>query len=89
MAVQSGVPVLPVTCNGPSKILPRGAKFVSPGHVRITIGEPIETTGMTEQDIASLMEKTRAEISKHLDLNYNPFNTPHIPESYDQGTLSA
>ena len=89
MAVQSGVPVLPVTCNGPSKILPRGAKFVSPGHVTITIGKPIETAGMTDQDIASLMAKTRAEINKHLDPNYNPFDTPHTPESYDQGALSA
>ena len=89
MAVQSGVPVLPVTCNGPSKILPRGAKFVRPGHVTITIGEPIETTDMTDRDVALLMEKTRAEISKHLDLSYNPFNVQHSLDAGNQGAVST
>ncbi len=72
MAVHTGVPLLPVTVNGAFKVLPKKALAFQPGHITITIGDPIETKGMTEADVPALMEKSRTEILKHLDMDYDP-----------------
>lgn len=74
MAVQTGIPILPVTTNGAFKVLPRDTIWFRPGHITVTIGDPIATEGLTEQDVPALMEKTRAEINKLLDLDYDPFS---------------
>jgi 1-acyl-sn-glycerol-3-phosphate acyltransferase len=73
MAVQTGIPILPVTCNGAAKILPKKSLAISPGHITVTIGRPIQTTGMTEQDVPELMERTKAEILLNFDPDYDPF----------------
>jgi 1-acyl-sn-glycerol-3-phosphate acyltransferase len=73
MAVQTGIPILPVTCNGAFKVLPKKTIVFHPGHVTLTVGDPIPTDGLTEKDLPELMEKTRAAICKNLDPDYNPF----------------
>jgi len=73
MAVQTGIPILPITCNGAFKILPKKTIVFRPGHVTLTVGDPIATEGLTEKDLPELMEKTRAAMSKNLDPDYNPF----------------
>jgi 1-acyl-sn-glycerol-3-phosphate acyltransferase len=73
MAVQRGIPILPVTCNGAYKILPKKTIAFRPGHITLTVGDPIATDGLTEEDVPELMDKTRAAIGKHLDPDYDPF----------------
>ena len=84
MAVRTGVPIIPVTTNGAFKILPRGARIVRPGHVTVTIGDPIPTKGLDMNDLPVLMEKTRTAIGKHLDPNYDPFGTARFHGQYTQ-----
>lgn len=74
LAVQTGVPILPVTQNGAFKVLPKKRIWFRPGHIAVTIGEPISTEGLTEADVPELMEKTRQEMSRHLDLDFDPFD---------------
>jgi 1-acyl-sn-glycerol-3-phosphate acyltransferase len=76
MAVQTGIPILPVTSNGAFKVMPKKTIWFRSGHITVTIGNPIDTAGLTEKDVPELMEKTRAEISKNLDPDYNPFRRP-------------
>ena len=73
MAVNTGVPILPVTVNGAAKILRKGTLVIRPGHITITLCDPIPTEGLTEDDIPQLMEKTRSAIEEHFDFDYNPF----------------
>ena len=73
MAVQTGIPILPVTTNGAFKVLPKKTLWFRPGHITVTIGDPIVTAGLTEEDVPALLEKTRVEISKNLDPKYDPF----------------
>lgn len=73
IAVATGLPILPVTVNGSSKILPKGLYVWRPGHVTVTVGEPIPTEGLSKKDIPSLVEMTRQSIERHLDLQYDPF----------------
>lgn len=75
LAVQTGVPILPVISNGAYKILPKKSVRFRPGHITVTIGDPIGTEGLTEADVPELMEKTRQEMIRYLDPDYDPFDT--------------
>jgi 1-acyl-sn-glycerol-3-phosphate acyltransferase len=74
LAVQTGVPILPVTQNGAFKVLPKKRMGFRPGHITVVIGDPISTEGLTEADVPELMEKTRREISRLMDFDYDPFD---------------
>ena len=75
MAVQTGLPILPVTSNGTHLVLPKKSLAFRPGHITVTIGDPIETQGLTETDVPELMRKTREAINKILDPTYDPFES--------------
>ena len=74
MAVQTGISILPVTCNGAFKILPKKKLFFRPGHVTLTIGDPMITKGLTVNDVPQLMERTWRAINQHLNPGYDPFD---------------
>ncbi|MFH0959568.1 MAG: lysophospholipid acyltransferase family protein [Pseudomonadota bacterium] len=73
VAIQTGLPILPVTTNGAFRILPKKKLAFRPGHITVTIAKPIPTEGLTEDDVPMLMEQTRKAIESNLDLDYNPF----------------
>ncbi len=73
MAVQSGIPILPVVCNGAFKILPKKSIAFRRGHVTLTICPPIPTKGLSEKDVPELMSKTRQAILTELRTDYDPF----------------
>jgi 1-acyl-sn-glycerol-3-phosphate acyltransferase len=73
LAIQTGIPILPVTCNGAFHVLPKKTIVLIPGHITLTVGDPISPEGLTERDVSELMEKTRNAILKNLDPDYDPF----------------
>lgn len=73
MAVQTGIPILPVTSNGAYKVMPKQTLLFRRGHITVTIGDSINTEGLTENDVPELMEKTRNAIAKNLNPEYDPF----------------
>ncbi|MDX2269711.1 MAG: lysophospholipid acyltransferase family protein [Bryobacter sp.] len=62
IAINAGVPVVPVALIGSEKILPFGSGTVSPGSVTLRIGDPVPTTGLTLKDRAALTERMYAEV---------------------------
>jgi 1-acyl-sn-glycerol-3-phosphate acyltransferase len=87
MAVQSGIPILPVTCNGAFKILPKKTLAIRAGHIDITLGNPIPTEGMTEKNVPELMEKTRQEMISHFDPDYDPFHGKYEADEPSHGPV--
>ena len=67
MAIDAGVPVVPVTVSGATKIMPKAQIKVFPSTVRITIHEPISTAGYSKQNVVELMGRTKAKIFSALD----------------------
>lgn len=63
LAVQSGVPIVPITVIGSSDVLPKHGKRVKPGKIILNIGKPVESYG---RDVASLME----EVYNSIKLGY-------------------
>jgi 1-acyl-sn-glycerol-3-phosphate acyltransferase len=64
LALELGVPVIPVGVSGGRRIMPKGSLLVRPGTMRVHIGAPIEVEGMTVQDRDRLLETARAEVER-------------------------
>lgn len=62
MAIDLGLPVLPVTLNGTEKILPKGTTNLMPGTVELIIHEPIPVEHYTSETLSDLMDTTRMTI---------------------------
>ena len=66
LAIKARAPVVPVALHGTDLVMPRGRFWVRPGVVRIEVGEPIPTTGLTIEDRDRLMETVRARMERML-----------------------
>ena len=63
LAIESGVPVVPVGISGSYDILVRGSMRIRPdAQVVLRIGPPIETAGFTTRDRRSLSEQARKAV---------------------------
>ncbi len=73
LAIEKQVPIIPVANLNNWKLLQNGGFFKSfgrPGLAKIVVGEPIETKGMTEENLVDLRNKVRDFIQTELD-KYN------------------
>lgn len=67
MAIDLGIPVLPITINGTRKILPKGSLDLMPGNVSMIIHKPISVKDYNEQSINELMDRTKMIINSALE----------------------
>lgn len=63
MAIDSGLPIVPLSISGARQVMLRGELTTRPGNVTITIHPPIPTAGMTRADARALSEKVRAIVA--------------------------
>jgi len=66
VALEAGVPILPVTITGSFKLLPKKSLRVIPGKIRLIIHEPIPVDGYTYESKELLMDRVRKVIEKDL-----------------------
>src|SRR5918997_1182947 len=59
LAMESGLPIIPVTIKGTRRALPRGSMVLRAGPVEMHIDPPVPTAGLTEADIPALMQRVR------------------------------
>lgn len=62
IAIKAGAPVLPVAIQGTRAIVPMGSLTVRPGHVTLSIGDPIPTAGVDIKHRAALAGQTRDQV---------------------------
>ncbi|MGE5199957.1 MAG: lysophospholipid acyltransferase family protein, partial [Rhodospirillaceae bacterium] len=62
MAIKARAPVVPVALHGTAEAMPRGRFHVTPGVVRVEVGEPIPTAGLTIEDRDRLMDTVRGRL---------------------------
>ena len=62
LALQLGVPVIPVAVIGGRQIMAKNRMTIRSGRMRVVVGDPIPVTGMTFDARDQLVERTRAEI---------------------------
>ncbi len=71
IAMRAGVPIVPVTIIGTSKLLPKGSLAPRPGRVDVVIGKPIETKQYNEKHLSELMATTRNAIDATLKAGWH------------------
>jgi 1-acyl-sn-glycerol-3-phosphate acyltransferase len=62
LAIAAQVPVVPVYVHHTFEILPKGRYLLHPRPIRLLVGQPLPTAGMTADDRGALRERTRAQI---------------------------
>jgi 1-acyl-sn-glycerol-3-phosphate acyltransferase len=64
LAIEAGVPVLPLVVIGTRDALAKHDWRMNPADATVTVLDPIETTGMTMDDVAALKERVRTVIAQ-------------------------
>lgn len=59
LAVDSGVPIIPMIIHGTGKIMPKNQVSIKPGNVMLEISKPIESSNYTRETKNDLMKKVR------------------------------
>lgn len=67
LALQAGVPVLPVSVSGSRHITPKRSLRIESGRILIRYGKPIPTEGLGVEDRGKLKEAVRAAILAGMD----------------------
>ena len=64
MAVDSGVPIVPVVIRGTWSIMAKSSLQINHGQVEMTLAKPIDTTGYSRETKEELMERVRTAICR-------------------------
>ena len=56
LALKSHLPLVPMAVKGSFDAMPPGSKFLFKKPIQVTVGKPIETVGLTDQDRNALLE---------------------------------
>jgi 1-acyl-sn-glycerol-3-phosphate acyltransferase len=62
MALKAQAPVVPVAINGARAAMRKGSPWIHPVLVRVRVGAPVETTGLTIEDRDALVSRVREQI---------------------------
>ena len=66
MAIEAGVPIVPVSISGSSTIMPKGEVKIFPSTIYVTIHEPINTGGYSRANISELVAQTESKVRSGL-----------------------
>jgi 1-acyl-sn-glycerol-3-phosphate acyltransferase len=67
LAMESGLPIVPVTIKGTRRAMPRGSMVLRAGPVEMYLAPPLPTTGLDDADLPALMQKVRDAMQKHFE----------------------
>jgi len=84
MAIDAGVPVVPISVSGATRIMPKGQVKIFPSTVRLTIHEPIDTNGYTKENIAELMKKAQEKVLSMLSPDELPQSAPEPGQAHTE-----
>ena len=63
IAVEAGVPIVPISIGGSRHVMLKGRVMVMPGEVVLTVHAPIETSTITREDVRGLADSVRAIVA--------------------------
>ena len=63
LAIEAGLPVVPVAVIGSRHVMPKGRLTTCPGRVELVVHEPLPTAGLDRGDARSLADRARAIIA--------------------------
>lgn len=67
IAIQAGLPVVPVAIDGTFDLWRRETFFIRSGTVRVSIGSSLTTTGLSDEDVPALRDRAREVVVATLE----------------------
>jgi 1-acyl-sn-glycerol-3-phosphate acyltransferase len=67
LAIENGLPIVPVTVDGSRDVMLKGRLMVKPGRVAVTMHPPISTSGLTREDARALAERVKQAVATTLE----------------------
>lgn len=64
LAIEAGVPILPIAIAGTEACRPKGSKWIGEASARARVLSPIETAGVGVEDVERIREQARARIEE-------------------------
>jgi 1-acyl-sn-glycerol-3-phosphate acyltransferase len=62
LALEAGVPIVPISIAGSRHVMKKGRLMVCPGEVTVTVHAPIETTAVTRDGVRDLSKTVQARV---------------------------
>lgn len=87
LAIESNVPVVPVTISGTHFVMPKRRFAIKPGQVDVIIHDPIEPKDFGSREC--LMEKVRRAIDSGLPVEYQESSTSPAEDARVRGGVSS
>jgi 1-acyl-sn-glycerol-3-phosphate acyltransferase len=84
LAIRAQVPLVPIALSGVYDLLPIHTRHLFPGELTVSVGEPIETKGLTPRQTDELNARLRAAIERLLEPERKP-----APDSVEEDALPA
>lgn len=75
MAIQAGVPIVPVSIAGAQKIMPKGARAINEGDVIVRFGPPVNAAEYTVEGRGDLLARVQSLVAAGLPPDQQPLST--------------
>ena len=72
MAIEAGVPIVPVVCSGAHRIMKKNSLVIHPGRVTVRFGKPIDVSGYTVEQRSVLAQQVHDVIAAQLPEDQKP-----------------
>jgi 1-acyl-sn-glycerol-3-phosphate acyltransferase len=72
MAIEAGVPIVPVACAGAHRIMKKNSLVIHPGRVTVRFGKPVDVSGYTVEQRNALAEKVHDAVAAELPDDQKP-----------------
>jgi 1-acyl-sn-glycerol-3-phosphate acyltransferase len=80
LAIQAGVPIVPISIIGAHEILPKRSLKIKPGRITMIIGRPVDVSGYTIETRSTLIERVRGIIIRNFESGRASGDTPPAPD---------
>src|SRR5216683_422525 len=72
MAIEAGVPIVPVVCSGAHRIMKKNSLVIHPGRVTVRFGKPIDVSSYTVEQRSVLAQQVHDVIAAQLPEDQKP-----------------
>jgi 1-acyl-sn-glycerol-3-phosphate acyltransferase len=80
VAIDAGLPIVPVSVAGSRHVMTKGRLMVRPGRVRVTVHDPISTAGITRDRVIDLANRVSDVVRRGVDEASNHSREPRWAE---------
>jgi len=67
LAIEAGVPIVPITVHGTQTLMPKGRLAINPGRIALMFHPAVETSGRSSDDRGKLMEEIREKMTAAIE----------------------